>query len=192
MPARVPNEKTFKSSAEMGGSYSIGSTAADSSATPRRPGRCTITIAASTKTIPKVWTGRSTSPSSSSGKKNGEHRLQTTGDDGASGFEMLQAEEVKRERSQHRDHRENEQEYPLRGCVVGGEDFPGRIDDEPEGCRSSKRPDQHAPAVVTGEDAVSARRCRRRRRTRPAARRSGRRNRGEALGRHSAWFRRCR
>ena len=134
--------------------YSMGSTMTDSSAM-LRPGRCTITIAANTKAIPTVWRTQDF-PQEQSGEKNGEHWLQTTGDDGASGFKILQAEEVERERSQHRDHRKNEQEQPLRGRVVRCEDSPGRVDDEPEGRSSSKRPDQHTPAVIMGQDAVSA------------------------------------
>src|SRR5208337_3234828 len=67
---------------------------------------------------------------------------------------MLQTEEVEGERTQHRNHREKEEEQPLRGRIVCGSDFPGRVDDEPEGSSGGERPDQHAPAVMAGEDAV--------------------------------------
>src|SRR5580765_935807 len=69
---------------------------------------------------------------------------------------MLEAEKVERERSQHRDHREYEQESPLRRRVVRGYNLPWRIDDQPEDGGRGERPDQDAPAVVPGEDTVSA------------------------------------
>jgi len=39
---------------------------------------------------------------------------------------------------------------------VGGQDFPGRVYEEPKSGGSGERPYEHAPAVVTGQDAVSA------------------------------------
>ena len=39
---------------------------------------------------------------------------------------------------------------------MGGSDFPGRIDDEPEERCGGEGPDEHAPAIVAGENAVSA------------------------------------
>src|SRR5579859_372648 len=87
---------------------------------------------------------------------NREHWLKTTGDDGSRRFEMLQALEVKRERSEHGDHRENKEKSPLRGSVMCSQDLPGRIHEEPEDRGGGERPGQHAPAVVPGQNAVSA------------------------------------
>src|ERR1700685_4438198 len=89
------------------------------------------------------------------GEQDGEYGLKATGDDGTRGLEVLQSEEVKRKSPEHGEYREYEKKEPLRRGVVGRDDFPRRVDEEPEGGGGGEGPGEHAPAVVTGEDAVS-------------------------------------
>src|SRR5271166_4935239 len=90
------------------------------------------------------------------GQQNGEDRLQATGDDRTRRFKILQAEKIKRESPQHRNHREDKQEQPLCRDIARGNDFPGRIHEKPEERGCGKRPYQDAPAVVAGQNAMSS------------------------------------
>ena len=52
--------------------------------------------------------------------------------------------------------REQQQEEPLGSGIVGGDEFPGRVDHEPEQGRAAGGVQQHDPAVAAGQNVVAA------------------------------------
>src|SRR5262249_17285915 len=70
-------------------------------------------------------------------------------------IQVLKTSEVQPKRHQHRNHREHEKEEPLLSGVMGGNDFPGWIHDEPEKRGAADGVHQHNPTIVAREDTVS-------------------------------------
>src|SRR6185369_9482172 len=87
---------------------------------------------------------------------DGEYGLQATDHDGAGRLQMLQSGKVKGEGSQHGYEREQQQKEPLGGGIMGGDEFPGRIDQKPEQRRAAGRVQQNDPAVAAGQNVVTA------------------------------------